>query len=792
MTPTFPTIPTVLAELTRERLHDLGRVFGIHLRSGREPKQTAVHALAGRLRGKDLPAVLRELGRDELRAVCRAHSLEAEERSREALIGRICTQANIDPKAPIAEIASRHQNGVPRAGQILAARGRQWLVEKVVAPDPTHSALLHLACLDDDAPGRELELLWDLEIGARVVSPESEGLGRPEALDPPAHFGAYLHALKWSAVSAADATRFQAPFRAGIKLMAHQLTPLMKALELPRANLFIADDVGLGKTIEAGLVLQELILRQQAGFVLIVCPASLCLQWRDEMTRRFGLRFEVMTRQLVARRRVERGGDGRSGREAASSRSSRSMLRNGACLSNVSLHGDVMVRKKPDPIEATIERALMPGRFVEYKSSWDFVERLERVEEQISGIVKEEPTRAVGLLETFIAACYEKAEEIDDSSGLLGQFVEDLFCLWIKARQAAKDDFRETAEQLLGWMDDDNYGFCYGIERQAVKAFNKTGLKAFASVVREEWAAELAQVRKREKGDKMASGASRFRQLSDVLLAIYIAQRDPDLYLSVAEEVGLSPRDCAAVAEIHDKRKNSAEALKWVERGLAIQKREGDEGSGSSDSLEDLQRKLLKKSGREEDALDSAWKDFEKQPSADTYRTLMKYVPRGERAKWHEKALVSVPRAGVSDAIELYVALKEWDRLAERVRKTNARALERLSHYTTEPAARKLAKPHPDAAAKLFQAMALRILAAKKSKYYDAALENLDCARGCFEKAGQEEKWKDLVGKVRDEHSRKFGFMPQFEALVSPESLPKEQAFLEKVENRKARRFRKR
>lgn len=108
-------------------------------------------------------------------------------------------------------------------------------------------------------------------------------------------------------MSAADATRFQAPFRAGIKLMAHQLTPLMKALELPRANLFIADDVGLGKTIEAGLVLQELLLRQQADFVLIACPASICLQWRDEMQRRFGLRFEVMTQKLIAHRRQERG-----------------------------------------------------------------------------------------------------------------------------------------------------------------------------------------------------------------------------------------------------------------------------------------------------------------------------------------------------------------------------------------------------------------------------------------------------------------------------------------------------
>jgi hypothetical protein len=166
---------------------------------------------------------------------------------------------------------------------------------------------VRLVCIDDDDPGRLLEVLWDLELGARVIAPEAQGLGQTSKLDPPAHFGAYLHALKWSAVSAADATRFQAPFRAGIKLMAHQLTPLMKALELPRANLFIADDVGLGKTIEAGLVLQELILRQQASFVLIVAPASVCLQWQTEMQRRFGLRFEVMTRQFVARRRQERG-----------------------------------------------------------------------------------------------------------------------------------------------------------------------------------------------------------------------------------------------------------------------------------------------------------------------------------------------------------------------------------------------------------------------------------------------------------------------------------------------------
>ena len=97
------------------------------------------------------------------------------------------------------------------------------------------------------------------------------------------------------------------PFRAGIRLFQHQLAPLRKALELPRVNLFIADDVGLGKTIEAGLVMQELLLRQRLDFILIVTPAAITLQWRDEMERRFGPGFEIYNRAFVARRRKQRG-----------------------------------------------------------------------------------------------------------------------------------------------------------------------------------------------------------------------------------------------------------------------------------------------------------------------------------------------------------------------------------------------------------------------------------------------------------------------------------------------------
>jgi SNF2 family DNA or RNA helicase len=82
---------------------------------------------------------------------------------------------------------------------------------------------------------------------------------------------------------AADRDLLQAPFRAGIRLEAYQLLPLRKALRLPRVNLLIADDVGLGKTIEAGLILRELLLRRRIDFTVVAAPPWMTLQWQDEL-----------------------------------------------------------------------------------------------------------------------------------------------------------------------------------------------------------------------------------------------------------------------------------------------------------------------------------------------------------------------------------------------------------------------------------------------------------------------------------------------------------------------------
>ena len=107
-----------------------------------------------------------------------------------------------------------------------------------------------------------LDVLWDIEPDARAYKADRwHGLGARK-FDKPALFAAYVNMLRWNCVTATDATLLQAPFRAGIRIEDYQLEPLRKAFRLPRVNLFIADDVGLGKTIEAGLIVREILLRK--------------------------------------------------------------------------------------------------------------------------------------------------------------------------------------------------------------------------------------------------------------------------------------------------------------------------------------------------------------------------------------------------------------------------------------------------------------------------------------------------------------------------------------------------
>ena len=196
----------------------------------------------------------------------------------------------------------------PEVGELVQVRQRTWLVEKVTAPpEPDHSARVALACADDDAQGEELEVFWDCEPDRRILEAEAWSSLGGRGFDTPRRFAAYVNTLRWNSVTATDPRILQSPFRAGIKLDAYQMEPLRMAMAMPRVRLFIADDTGLGKTIEAGLIARELLLRKKVRTIVVAAPASVLEQWRAEMEERFGLRFEILDRRYFARMRHDRG-----------------------------------------------------------------------------------------------------------------------------------------------------------------------------------------------------------------------------------------------------------------------------------------------------------------------------------------------------------------------------------------------------------------------------------------------------------------------------------------------------
>lgn len=431
-----------------------------------------------------------------------------------------------------------------------------------------------------------------------------------------------------------------------------------------------------------------------------------------------------------------------------------------------------------DPLERSITLAFRPGEFVNYNAGFRFVEGLDDVATRITDLVGgPETTRATRLLELLLAGCYEKSEEVDDSSGGLGGFATRMHCEWIRARQAEDADPEETARRVFGWIVDDPYGYCSDIEGEAVKALDERGLDAFERAVRATLVPGEGQSPDRRK-------AHLHRRRVEILKVICEKRRDPAGYVALCEAEGkFSPCDCEVLAKLHLERRPE-EALAWVDRGLRAE-REG-RWPRSAWHLPDLRRQLLQKLGRGDAALEDAWARFQQAPSTVALETLMKFVPEVSRADWHSKAMDLTEKADLWARLDLFVEAKEWDRLAKTVAGSSRGELVDVSHFPAEAAARELEEPHPALAAKLHAAMALRILEAKKSKYYPAALRNLTSARPLLLRADRPGEWEALVTELRRDHGRKHGFMSGFEAVVAG-SRPvkeKEPSFLERAQAR--------
>jgi superfamily II DNA or RNA helicase len=186
------------------------------------------------------------------------------------------------------------------AGIKVAARGLEWDVTEVEPLGPQQR--VRLSCSAGDLIGLEWDVLYPAE-ALSILHTDP----RPDEAGPLDAWRRYHIARLLEQIPGAPVP----PGR--ITIEAYQRVPLLRALDMARPRLLLADGVGLGKTIQAGLIASELLVRRRAHRILIVCPPGpLLRQWEQEMRMRFGLRFTTIADGAglrEARRGLELGGN---------------------------------------------------------------------------------------------------------------------------------------------------------------------------------------------------------------------------------------------------------------------------------------------------------------------------------------------------------------------------------------------------------------------------------------------------------------------------------------------------
>jgi hypothetical protein len=317
--------------------------------------------------------------------------------------------------------------------------------------------------------------------------------------------------------------------------------------------------------------------------------------------------------------------------------------------------------------------------------------------------------------------------------------------------------------RLLTWMANDQCGFWSHVEDDIASALDEAGRAACADHIE-------------RLLDTGTDSAFTRRHLDKLLRAVYVAQRDADAYIAMAERSGLSAKDCLAMATILAAKDDPAAALTWTERGLGIE---------ASYDLRAKHRELLTALGRRDEAIQNEWSHFAQVPTIYSYQTLIELVPESARAIWLDKAIEAAVQsdASLSVLLPLLVDTREVRHLARAIDRC---ANDHLSHagYRAVEAAEAFDESYPEQAARLWRALGPGIVNTGKSKQYATAVEYFGRAKRCFTAAGLPDCWDQLVDQVRTNHHRKTGFIREFEKVAAGMTPEPEPTFLEKARTR--------
>lgn len=402
--------------------------------------------------------------------------------------------------------------------------------------------------------------------------------------------------------------------------------------------------------------------------------------------------------------------------------------------------------------------------FLDYRAMPNFASRMH---EMIDALEDQPGATLMGLAEYAVERMHTVLEVCDDSDGYMGELLDRLAGLHVRAAAEARPEPMAFARALLGRQLDDEWNTWPGPESYR-RVLGKTGLAEYARLAREIW----DKLPARKPGD-VEQVENRYR-ITHIMESLAKLSGEPETLVAIIEKDLSSPYAFLRIAEIYRDAGRSDEAMGWADRGLAAFPKNPDW------RLQDFLVEEYFRRGRQDKAMAIAWAQFsEPDANSEDYKKFMERARRTADAEsWQVRALNALreaarrrhaqfrplygPRPEQPDYTALVRALLWEGNLEAALAEANAGLCDA---YTLIDLAKALARLRPEAAIPLYKRALDPIVNLKRNEAYAEGAQIMHAVRKLLRALRREQEFGDWLAEVRLAHKPKRNFMKLLDAI---------------------------
>lgn len=405
----------------------------------------------------------------------------------------------------------------------------------------------------------------------------------------------------------------------------------------------------------------------------------------------------------------------------------------------------------------------MPGGYVDYEGSYDFVHRIVGVISSVRKLFDDgHAAEVVELAEYALTRLKNIYGMIDDSSGNVGSVMSEIQELHHDACIEAKPDPVELAGKLLEWEISIEGDAFYGAAAVYADVLGDDGLQVYRELVEAEWEKFPQLLPGQDSSDRWGR---RYR-ISQIMQGL--ARR----FGSVDDRVAVMARDLSSaycylqIAEVYKEAGNADMALEWAERGVAAFPERTDR------RLRDFLAEEYHSRGRHDDAMALIWAQLSDSPSLQTYKTLKDHADRvGGWSEWRMKALERIREAIASRKAEFSKPRFGWGLAPDNSTLVEVFLWENEVECAWNEAqeggcnstlwmelAQRREDQHPEDSLRIYKSAIEPLIQAKNNGAYASAVDVLSKVNRVMARLGRSDEFRSYLASVRAAHKPKRNF----------------------------------